>query len=83
MARNREFLQLCEYFDPKRDEVFGWYVSEKFDGMRALWDGGITRGHVASDVPWGTESHRLSTGLWSRYGKVISAPDWWLLWYYS
>jgi DNA ligase-1 len=75
---NREFLQLAKDYEPRNHDIYGWFVSEKFDGMRALWDGGITRGLLSTSVPWGSEPNRVSTGLWSRYGKVISAPDWWL-----
>ena len=66
----------------KNQDVAGWYVSEKLDGQRAYWDGGISRGLVAGDVPWANTERggadRIATGLWSRYGNVVSAPDWWL-----
>lgn len=81
----REFLQLAKIFDEKKHGIAGWLVSEKLDGQRALWDGGITRGKPATEVPWANteKDFRLkvapiATGLWSRYGKVIRAPDWWL-----
>ncbi len=51
-----------------------WTWSIKFDGMRAFWDGGITRGRT--DVPWCLD--RKATGLWSINAKPIFAPDWWL-----
>lgn len=78
----REFLQLAHDYDPIRHFVAGWLESEKLDGMRCFWDGGITRGLWTDDVPWAnvakdTKRH-LATGLWSRYGKVIHAPKWWL-----
>ena len=41
---NREFVQLAQVYDPKKHGIAGWFVSEKLDGMRCLWDGGITRG---------------------------------------
>jgi hypothetical protein len=60
-------------------------MSEKLDGMRAFWDGGITRGQWADEVPFANTAkkghliHRQkATGLWSRYGNPIQAPDWWL-----
>jgi len=58
----------------------GYWMSEKMDGMRAFWDGGITRGYEKHTVPWShkTRPYDLSTGLWSRYGNPIYAPDWWL-----
>lgn len=81
----REFLMLAQNYDSKKHGVGGWFVSEKLDGMRAFWDGGVTRGMPANDVPWANvekDSRYVtapySTGLWTRYGKTIQAPDWWL-----
>lgn len=81
----REFLQLAHTFDPKKHGVAGWFLSEKLDGMRCLWDGGISRGRLASDVGWANvekdaryKTPPVATGLWSRYGKVIHAPDFFL-----
>lgn len=88
MARTgdrREFLQLAHKFNPEKHNVCGWFYSEKLDGQRALWDGGITRGMYCDEIPFAntTKDHiRLqrptSTGLWSRYGKAIQAPMWFL-----
>lgn len=82
---NREFLQLAHVFDPKKHGVAGWFVSEKLDGMRAYWDGGISRGKYCDQLAYAntTKDARLierpiATGLWSRYAKVIRAPDWFL-----
>lgn len=85
----REFLQLAETFDPEKHSIAGWYVSEKLDGMRTLWDGGISRRLPVDQVPYAglldpktgqpkvkLKSH--ATGLWSRYGNPIMAPDWFL-----
>ena len=79
----REFLMLAHVY--KNQPVADWYVSEKLDGMRCFWDGGITRGMLKVDVPWANcakdaryKETQYSTGLWSRYGSVIHAPDWWL-----
>lgn len=82
----REFLQLAHKFDMHGGtHIGGWMVSEKLDGIRAFWDGGISRGLPASEVPYAnvTKDYRykeppLATGLWSRYGKVIHAPTEWL-----
>lgn len=81
----REFLQLAHTYNPEKHAVGGWYVSEKLDGMRAYWDGGWTRGSLTSQVSFAntTKDYRRtspvrSTGLWSRYGKPIAAPNWWL-----
>jgi hypothetical protein len=82
---NRQFLQLAHKFEPEKHCIAGWFWSEKCDGMRAFWDGGVSRGVPASEVPWANvEKHGrfvnqvIATGLYSRYGQVIRAPDWWL-----
>lgn len=79
----REFLQLAHVY--KGQAIGGWYVSEKLDGMRAYWDGGWTRGILTSRIPFANtfkDYRRVtpprSTGLWSRYGNPIAAPDEWL-----
>jgi DNA ligase-1 len=81
----REFLQLAHTYTPNKQSVGGWYASEKLDGMRAYWDGGWTRGRLTSEVPFANTLKDFirvnpvhSTGLWSRYGKPIAAPNWWL-----
>jgi len=68
-------VMLAKNFDPKKHLLSNYFASEKFDGMRALWDGGITRG-----LPIDKKKFRgkYSTGLWSRDQKVIHAPEWWL-----
>lgn len=78
----QEFLKLAHVYQPTKHSIAGWLVSEKLDGMRAFWDGGISRGLPANQVPWANtwKDARLkvaptSTGLWSRYGHVIYAPD--------
>jgi hypothetical protein len=88
MAR-RELLQLADRYDPRKHYVAGWFVSEKLDGTRCFWDGGISRGLPTEQVPWAsiidpktgqkkTKIKPVATGLWSRYGNPIMAPDWWL-----
>lgn len=85
----REFLQLAHTYDPKKHRIANQYISEKLDGMRCFWDGGLTRGMPTASVPWAAlldprtgETKKkvapFSTGLWSRYGNVIHAPDWFL-----
>jgi hypothetical protein len=68
-----------------KTSVVGWYMSRKLNGFALLWDGGITRGMRAEDVPWYVKGgddrfvqEPVSTGLWTRRGKVVKAPDWWL-----
>jgi len=64
---------------------WNWLWSEKLDGMRVLWDGGVTRGQMVRNVPWANwektpaQGSMRATGLWSgRQWKPIFAPDWWL-----
>lgn len=51
----------------------GWYMSEKLDGGRAFWDPS-SRGKYTDY----SNDRGLPTGLWSRDGKIIAAPGWWL-----
>lgn len=78
----QHFLSLAHKYDPKKHEISGRFVSEKLDGMRFFWDGGRSRGEKVETVPFSNtlKSNQvpIATGLWSRYGKVINAPDWWL-----
>jgi len=81
---NREFLQLAHTYLPKH-RVGGYFMSEKLDGQRAYWDGGITRGLAKKSIPWANTAkdsrllkEQVSTGLWSRYGNVMHAPPEWL-----
>jgi DNA ligase-1 len=88
MAR-REFLQLAKKYNPEKSKIAGWMLSEKLDGSRCFWDGGISRGMATKDVPWSSlinpktgepkpKVKPVATGLWSRYGNPIMAPDWFL-----
>lgn len=79
MGNKREFLQLAQQY--KGQSVPAWWVSEKLDGQRCFWDGGITRGMPTTFVPWANTTRdaryivpTTATGLWSRYGKPIAAP---------
>jgi len=89
MPQRREFLQQAVKFNPIINKIGGWYLSGKLDGIRCLWDGGISRGVATEVVPWanildprtGQLKDRIkpvSTGLWTRYGNPIMAPDWFL-----
>lgn len=80
--KRREFLMLAHNY--KDHAVGGWFLSEKLDGMRAVWLP-HTRGIPKSDILWANHDKDsryvtppVATGLWSRYGNVIHAPDWWL-----
>ena len=75
-----EFLQLCHKYDPKTSFIPNWFVSEKLDGIRCFYDGGITRGFPVSEVPWANNEkvarfkvEPIATGLWTRYGHPIQA----------
>jgi DNA ligase-1 len=81
----QEFVQLAHTFKPGKQNIAGAFVSEKLDGERAIWDGGISRDVPASDVPYANtvkdfrlKEPPIATGLWSRTGKVIHAPGWFL-----
>lgn len=85
----REFLQLAKTFKMGKDDPSGMFISEKLDGSRCFWDGGVTRGVPTKEVPWANTINPktgktkdkikpVATGLWSRYGNPIMAPDWWL-----
>lgn len=77
----REFLMLAQVYNPDKHNIAGWFASEKKDGQRTLWDGGVTRGMATDQVPWANLDRGYrpkATGLWSRYGNVICAPDWFL-----
>ena len=96
-SNRREFLQLAEPLVlAKRDrkgnlafKVGGKFLSEKLDGTRCFWDGGVSRDLPTDSVPWASildpktgkkkaKIKPLATGLWSRYGNPIMAPDWFL-----
>jgi len=78
----REFLQQCQPYKEGKHNLIGWMASEKLDGQRCFWDGGISRGTMCSQVPWANNdkksSDRMATGLWTRYGNPIFAPEWFL-----
>lgn len=84
--QRREYLQLASTWTKKGSvDISGWFWSEKLDGMRALWDGGISRGMLKKHIPWANNAHDfryknepVATGLWTRLGNVIHAPDWFL-----
>lgn len=88
--KRRELVTLAKPIDnAKRPKIAGWCVSEKLDGTRCFWDGGLTRGMATRAVPWASLLHPrtlapkdkvkpIATGLWSRYGNPIMAPDWFL-----
>ena len=81
-----EFGQLSHYWGGTPENLVGRFGSRKYNGFSVLWDGGVTRGMLAKDVPWyykgGDKDGVVSTGLWSlgrnMKPKVLRAPDLWL-----
>jgi len=76
---------LANVFNAKKHGIGGWFLSEKIDGQRAFWDGGISRNLPKTQVPWANnigdaryKEAEVCTGLWTRLGNVIHAPSWWL-----
>lgn len=89
MSNRREFLLLADTFKADKHDPIGMIASEKLDGNRCFYDGGVTRGRPTTEVPWASIHHPKTgelkdkikpkaTGLWSRYGNPIQAPDWFL-----
>ena len=81
----REFVQLAHTYKPEKHGIAGHWTSDKLDGQRFFWDGGVSRGILKKNVPWANIAKddrykipQIATGLWSRYGNVIHAPEWWL-----
>lgn len=84
----QEFLLLAHRYKEDKDDIGGAFVSEKLDGFRCFWDGGITRDSNKVNVAWANNAanDRFSdqdesltcTGLWTRYGNIIHAPDFFL-----
>lgn len=81
----RYFLQLAHVLNFKKHSIAGALMSEKLDGSRCFWDGAISRGLPIDQVPYANLNKKghlttqpISTGLWSRYGNVIRAPEWFL-----
>lgn len=74
---NRELCMLAEVYDKERHRSAGMYMSEKLDGMRAIWLP-HTRGICVTDLPFANRNkddrEHVATGLWTRYGKVIHCP---------
>lgn len=85
MPLNREYVMLAGMFNPDMHSIAHWYMSRKLDGQRCFWDGGISTGQPKRNVPWANNNKDgrykeppVATGLWSRYGNVIHAPQWFI-----
>lgn len=84
VSDKRHFLMKAHTYEPD-DEDFdptGFFMSEKLDGHRCFWDGGISQGFRAKDIPFANtakdKKDHWATGLWSSGGKVVHAPKSWL-----
>ncbi len=79
--KQRELVQLAHPFEDKRHSLAGMFLSEKLDGMRALWLP-ETCGKKIGEIGFANRERdprdHTCTGLWSRYGKVIHAPNWFI-----
>lgn len=67
--------------DEMKYDPYNFFASLKLDGQRCVWVP-HTQGLNISEVPWAnrmrdSRSHTC-TGLWSRYGKVIHCPTWFI-----
>ncbi len=75
----QHFVMLAHSFNRDKHGIGGYYAAEKKDGHRVLKIPG-TRGLVKKDVPFAnlkdTNRHdQITSGLWTRYGNVVAAPD--------
>lgn len=79
--QRREFVMLAHSFDPLKHKLDGSFWSEKLDGNRCLWLP-TTRGLDFQKVTFANtnrdDRNHECTGLWSRSGKPIFAPSWFL-----
>lgn len=80
-----EFGMLSQWWNGSFEQVKGRLASRKYNGWSALWDGGITRGELATNIPWyykGIDKPKLSTGLWTlgrnNKPKVLEAPSYFI-----
>jgi DNA ligase-1 len=85
----RDLLLLADKFNPEKTDPVGMLMSEKLDGNRCWWDGGVSRGVPTVDVPWANIYDKdgetlkkkikpVASGLWTRYGNPVIAPEWFL-----
>lgn len=77
----RRLVMLLDDFNPLKFQLAGSYLSEKYDGFRCLWLP-HTRGVAFTEIPFANvardKRNPICSGLWTRRGKNIAAPDWWL-----
>lgn len=79
--KNRHLLMLAVDYDPLKYKINSSFMSEKLDGVRALWLP-FTRGMNFKDVFFANTArdtrNPICSGLWTRRGKNIAAPNWFL-----
>lgn len=77
----RTLVMLASDYNPLKFKLVGSYMSEKLDGIRAIWLP-FTRGLNFKAVPWANtqrdDRNPNCSGLWTRRGKNIAAPHWFL-----
>lgn len=71
MSKKREFVMLAHTYKGEPIDEYTW--SEKYDGIRCIW---IPQ--VRGTIPRWSKDNIPATGLFSRYGGVFRAPDWFL-----
>jgi DNA ligase-1 len=80
-VEKREFLMLAHSWNPQKHKTEGSFLSEKLDGIRAVWIP-QTRDMEFQKIVFANtnrdEREHNCSGLWSRYGKPIFAPAWFL-----
>ena len=66
------FTMLAHKWNPDKQQIAGYWMSQKLDGQRALWMP-ESRGVPKEEVPYANLQHderfaeaQTSTGLWSR-----------------
>ena len=79
--QKRTLTMLADDYNPLKFKAEGSFMSEKLDGVRALWLP-WTRNLPVENIPFANrlkdKREYICSGLWTRRGKVIVAPDWWL-----
>lgn len=77
----RSLVMLAGEFDPLKFKVAGAFLSEKLDGVRCLWLPS-TRYKKFKTIPFANTARDdrdyECSGLWTRRGKIIVAPNWFL-----
>ncbi len=74
-----EYLLKGKIYLPGKSNFHNTLASEKIDGQRCFWDGGISRGLPSKAVPYCSEqSDSLCTGLYTQNGNIQYAPSWFI-----